>query len=265
MAFSFEELLQIDRPWISVKLAIGSKEQEFQIRRLSAADSDKSEADYADDYAKFVVEFTETKDGSQSELERVHALYMTRPRSEIMDQILGTRFADVNRRAFDLAGEDFKTRLSALEELSTEEKIEADKALREELQGYREQAAKDITAEEYDHKTIEELVSLISQINVNMKAINKARAKQNAERLYYMLHDANKKPFFPTMESVYQIQTKTIDGFLEKIDEALAVGDLPFESPDGLEPAKPLPSQSTSAAATKDSGKRTTTRRKSSR
>jgi hypothetical protein len=265
MAFNFEELVALDRPWIPVTLTIASKERPFKVRRPSAADQDALEAFFSDEYARLVIEKTEPhKDGTLNELERVLHTYQTRSRPELIDQVLGTRYMDIQRRALEIGGESLQNMAKEIAELLPEDRVEPEKELGETLDALRAQAREEV-ASEYDTKTDEELASLMAQVNINMKSINEARAKQNARQLFYMLHDENEERVFPTIDDVHRLQTATINSFLEKITTALAVADLPFDSRDGLVLDKPSPSPSTSAEATKASGKRTRTRQKSSK
>jgi hypothetical protein len=265
MAFNFEELVALDRPWIPVTLTIASKDQAFKIRRPSAADQDALEAFFSDEYARLVIEKTDPKeDGSMNELDRVLHTYQTRSRPELLDQVLGTRYMDIQRRALEIGGESLQEQAKEVAELEPDARVEAEKALADELERLRTQAREEV-ASEYDSKSDAELATLMAQVNINMKSINEARAKQNARQLFYMLHDENEGRVFPTIDDVYRLQTATINSFLEKISTALAVADLPFDSPDGLVLDKPSPSLSTSVEATKASGKRTPTRRKSSK
>lgn len=265
MSSIFDELVALDRPWLPVKLKIGNGEKSFSIRRLNAADSDALDAFASDEYARLILEKTEPV--GASELDRVRATYLQRPRHELLQQVVGTRFMDIERRALEIGGDDLRMRVDEAKGLTAEDQDAFEVALRLELDSYRVQARNEIGSE-YDSKPDDELASIMAQVNINMKSIGEARQKQDARRLFYMLHDEAHERVFPTLASVSDLTEDTIKRLLEKIDEAfmLAIAaDLPFVLQDGLAQSKPSPSPSTSVADTKPSGKRTRTRQKGSK
>ena len=260
----FEELVALDRPYLSLTANIGGTDRKFLVRRLSAADQDALEAYGTDEYARQILARTEGIDGAQSEMERVKQTYKSRPRSELMEQIVGTRFQDVRTRALEILGEDYSDRAKNAEDIvDVSERMEAQKVLRLELNTAFESSKVDV-ATEYDTKTDEDIADIMSQVNINMKSMSEATSRQKARNLFYILFDENKHPVFPELDSVHSLSTESIDAILNASELAFTKAvpaDLPFALPVDPERDKPTPSQSNSVAATKRSGKRTRTLR----
>lgn len=257
----FEELLALDRPYLPLSLKFGSSERKFTIRKLNAADADALEAFFSDEYARLVIEKTEPEAGLLSELERVRQTYALRPRHDLVEQVVGTRFLDVQKRALELGGEELREFASM--ELPFEEQQAHEAEVKSRLLALDAQARVEIS-EEYATKADEELVDLMAQVNINMKSISEARSRQNARNLYYVLYtEDSKERVFPNHEAVLQLTQDLIENLLQSISLAFseaALKDLPFDLPVAPERDKPLPSPSTLEAATKTSGKRTRTR-----
>lgn len=261
----FEELLQLDRPFLDLKLKIAGRELEVLARRMNAADQDALDAFRSDEYARLVIEYTEPQSGKQSELDRVRQVYKMLSRHELLEQLLGTRSDQIQERALALSGLEASQVSQHFASLTDEaEKAAYQNEVEEALRASRS-AAKEEFALEYQTKTDDELADIMAQVNVNVKANQEAMIRQNARRLYYQVYTSEKERFFPSVESVMEFSRESVIVWLKAVDAAFnewLLKQLPFESQDGQEPDGPLPSSSTSEAATKTGGKRTRTSRK---
>lgn len=258
----FEELVALDRPYINFNATISGIERPFLARRLSAADQDAIEAYFSDEYARQVLTRTESVDGKPSEIERVKVTYLSRPRTDLIAQILGTRAREVNARTFTILGEDYRERATASEDIKDiDERTEVQKQLVVEIDAARVAANLEF-ASEYEYRTDEELADIMSQINVNYRAQTEAASRRNSRNLHYILHTLDKERVFPTAESVEQLSQETIISILDASTKAFEMAvstDLPFALPAAPERDKPSSSQSNLVGATKRSGKRTRT------
>jgi hypothetical protein len=254
---SFQELLNLDRPFVPVTVKVGDKEIALQARRLSAADQDAIEAYFSDEYNRLVLEYFEPQNGKQSRFDEVITVYRSRPRADLLRQILGTRFEDVQARTFQISGLDIKEVRAELANASEERSKELDTVLAE-----AKAIAEAEIRSEYDSKSDDDLANIMASVNTNMKALTEARQRQTCRRLFYILYDLDGKRYLPSPEDAAQLSKDTIAQWLQAVDIAFltnVVQDLPFGSAADPAPNGPTPSQSNSGRATKGSGKRTKT------
>jgi hypothetical protein len=264
---TFEELLALDRPFVPVTFFLNGKEINLKARRPSAADMDTLDAIHSDTWARLVIEKTEATPGKQSELEKVRVTYSLRTREELIEQLLGTRYMDIDARAVEIVGKSLDTfTQEALEIENEDERVEYLVAGKKQLDEAAEIARKEI-AEDYNSRPTEDLVDLISQVNINMKALAEASLAREAARLYYLVYTEDETtPFFPDTQAVLKLQVETVKAFAQAVERAFVKSvpaDLPFDSPSDPEPSGPQPSPKSSEAVSKGSGKRTTRRQKS--
>lgn len=267
----FDEIANLDRPFVPVKLNIGGKPYEFQAKRPNSLEADAIDAYYTEEYSKLIVKKTEPQNGSESELDQMRRILHTRTREEITMQLLQTRIPDIQRLTAEKVNFNPQRELASLMDLSEEEKDSYIENRRAELEEAEKISRVEIKAE-YDIREIDELIELLSQININVKALAEAQAGRNAIYVYFALHDANGDRVCPSPESVReQFQLGTISNFVKEIEGAFqrqVRADLPFVSQADSAPNGQPSSANTSEPETTQSspgGKPTKATRKNSK
>lgn len=236
MSTIFEELANLDRPLVDVNLLIGGVAKTLKARRPNALDADAIEAYYSDEYARLIVAKTERpadKPDVLCELEQMRLIYAGRTKEELIGQLLQTREDDIQRLAFEKAQFDVQAELKLMLDRTDEEKEAYLAERREQVKAAIAEASAEIRSE-YEAREFEELVDLISQVNVNVKAIGEAQSSKAAMYLYYVLCDENGKQICPSAESVKSRFTiETIRRLVKEINSAFllqSAPDLPFVS-----------------------------------
>lgn len=262
----FEELADLDRPWVDVKYTLRGKKFAGKAIRPNAAESDALEAFYADEYSRLVVKMTEP--AGSSELDKVRTIYTHVSREELIDQLVDTRAWDIQRETVKRAGIDVSKIVAEERDLSDEER----KVREDERNKLVEEVGAIVTGEiraEYEAKASEELVETLAQININVKAQRGARKAQNAQFLFCTMHDENLNKVFPSATAIRdRLTSDTIEDLKSVVDRAFAnsaVSDLPFVLADAPEQDGQASSPSTSEADTPDGGRRTKRTRASSK
>lgn len=264
----FEELASLDRPIVDFSFPINGKVMQLKARRLNAMEQDAMDAFYSDEYARLIIEKTESREGSKSELEQMKGIYATQTREALTAQLLETRAADVERIALESVGFNLESEMASIGTLPDGEREAYIEKRRVEVAEARKGARQEIQAE-YDVRPLEELVDLISQMNVNVKAITEAQVSKATMFLYYALIDDSGKRICPSIEKVREsFTTSTILNMVKEVDRAFVLQsapDLPFVSPDDNTHDGQPSSSGTSEAVTKTGGKRTKTTRANSK
>jgi hypothetical protein len=264
---TFEELLALDRPFVPVTFKFNGKELNLQARRLSAADYDSLESLHSDTWATLIMEMTENVTGKQSEIEKVRMTYSLRTREELIEQLIGTRYQDMQARAEVIVGKTINQFVEDASHLG-----DADERVAYLTEGKRQldEAVQTVHAElfaDYDLRPTDDLIKSISDVNVNMKALVKAGQVREAARIYFSVYteDASER-FFPSETAVLKLQPETVQALSKAIDHSFIAqvpSDFPFDLPSDQEQSGPQPSPKSTEADTKASGKRTPRRQKS--
>jgi hypothetical protein len=267
MASFFEELLEWDRPFAECEITIGGKTKKCLARRESAAQADELDSYYNDEYGRFVIKNTTSTGDRTSELERVKQVYRTRTREELLDNIMQTRIGDVKRAALKLLEIEMPEEQRVADRRAVEndpEKLAAyEKSLQELYAPLRDNAESTIR-HEYDDRTNEELIDMVSEVNINMLCLTKASHNRGVKKLLYTLYTLDKLPLFNSLEEIESFKPDTINIMLQAVEFAFlpkdmgSAADLPFVSPADPEPDGQLPSQSTSVEESTDGGPPTT-------
>jgi hypothetical protein len=269
MATLFEELASLDRPIVDVQLTINGKVKDLTARRPNALEADAIESYYSDEYARLIIEKTESSDPARpSELDQMRGLYAGRTREELTAQLLETRLPDIERIAFEKADFDVHAEIRMFADRPESEREAYLEKRKAEVKKAQLEARAEVKAE-YDARDFKDLVDLISQVNINVKAISEAQSSKASMYLYYALIDDKGERICPSAEAVKANFTMpTIRRLVSDIEKAFVLQsapDLPFVSPDDNEPDGQPSSSATSEAGTVTGGKRTRTTRASSK
>lgn len=277
MSSVFEEIANLDRPFVKCMLNFGGKLHEFVVRRPNALEADAIEAYYSDEYAKLIVKYTDpTEDGRPNELQQMRNVLGNATTEAVIAQLMGTRKEDVQRYAVSKLDFDPATEAAATLEMTPEEQEAHVAKRREEFKAAHEAATVEVRAE-YENLDRADLVETLAQINLNMKCLMEAGQAREAIFVYLTLYSVNaetneEERVCPSADAVREKFTKTtIRYFYENITAAFALAvrrDLPFVSPDEGTPSGQPTSANTSEPATTQSspgGRRTRRRRRNSK
>jgi len=271
MASLFKELELLDRPYIPMSIQIGGRKIDIEIRLPSAQEQDAIDAFYMDFYAKTIAEKLEIKPGRKtSERDSLRLIYESRPKADLIEQLLPTRQADIEVRAYELAGLDREEQLREIYKLAQTDPEKAQAHARwidDTLADTRINARSEV-ASIYEKKTVEELARIMSDVNINLKATQLAGQAREADVIYYSSYGVggNERLFESPEEVLEELRPEKISEITLAMRKALSEHeDLPFASPDDKEPNGQPSSQSGSVEATKAGGKRTKTTPESSK
>src|ERR1022692_3457545 len=90
MVSIFEQLLGLARPYTPVTLTMGEVDIPCQARNLSAEEEDVADLVFKTHYTQILAE--KRGDGTKpSEADTVRAIYVTRPKEDLVEQLLVTR------------------------------------------------------------------------------------------------------------------------------------------------------------------------------
>lgn len=267
----FKELQLLDRPYIPMSIHIGGRDVKVRVRLPSAQEQDAIDAFYMDTYAKTIAEKLEIRHGRKtSERDSLRLIYEARTKAELIDQLIPTRQADIESRAYELAGIDRDYELRELMRLSsseperfTERAQQIDDAI-----AITQPQAREEVARSYEDKSVEELARLMADININMKATTSASQAREADVLYYSMYDeTGKQHMFESPEEVLEeLRPDKITEIMRAIRKSIKeYEDIPFVSPGDSAPDGQPSLSSDSAADTKTGGKRTKTMRENSK
>lgn len=255
--FHFDELLSLDRPEVPFTVTVSGKEVSLIARRLTAADQDALDAFYSDEYARLVIQYTDSVPGKTSELERKKKLFMNLSREKLEEQLVQTREAEIHNESLNVLAPEREELLQQPDDVVRKRLLEVRNALTADF------------LETYSQNSNEEIADVLAQVAVNVRAEAEARGKRTARQLYYQVYEESvgqSVRFFPDPEAVLSLSQETIIAFLQAVTQAFeAPKDLPLESVADPEPDGPAPLPSISEEATEASGKRTKAHRKSSK
>jgi|SRR5579872_5592513 len=264
MASVFDELGALDRPFCNIKISLGGKDISALGRMPSAEEQDMIDHFFNEEYARILEEKLSSKDGVQSELERIRRLYNVRPKSDLVDQMLGVRTQEITKRAYDLMGVDYESEAEKMAKMSEDERTAYVHEQDEILKGFVKQA-RELEKQDLEAADFNSLVDQLSTYNINLKSVVQARRAVSTWSVYYSLY-TDKDPVsgatiapkrvFESMEAVRKnLTAETIDKIVEALREGFReTAALPFKSQVEAERAKLSQSPSTSAAATETSG-----------
>lgn len=263
MTHLIEELMELDRPYLPIKVKIKSKELEFLARVPSAFEQDTVDGFFDEEYGRLLHEKTTPRENGESELDRVRFNYRSKDKSLIVSQLLTSRGEEIETQAYELLGIDFKAVAQLMTKMTDEERTEYVKEQEERLVGARKEARETMKAE-LEASDVHDLIEQLSNLNINYKAVIEAQNNLACHHVFLTLYvekDAEGKPCEPTRvfdspEAVRKtLQPDTIALIVKSVKEAFkGKPNLPFKLPDDQEPAKPSSSQSTSVEATPTSG-----------
>jgi len=251
-----EELGLSDTPYVPVSLPIGVRQGkptfvEVLARRTSGYEQDAIDAAYMNTYSDILAEkSTPPADGGMSEMDRVRSIYSSRPKADIVEQVLGTRLIDVREKAAQLGGMDLEAIRDQVLEIKDDKEREAfAKAKDEQLKPFIEEAKK-VLSEEIGKEPLDQLTYQLVQANVNLQVQMAARRIMNSQILYYTLFqkgengepayddkDVPKRVFEGPGSPNKELRGDTLDAWMEQVTEALKKDeDVPFVSPVAPEP-----------------------------
>jgi hypothetical protein len=255
MASIFEELEALDRPFLPVKITIGKMEREFLARVPSAEESDALDAAFIEEYAKILAEKSQPQEGKTSEMATVRAIYKGRPKSDIVEQLVGSRQTDIMREALTNSGLDMGAETVKMFRMPLEEKTKYAEDLDAQLEVAKKPIVERITAE-YDALPIETLLDQLSQVNINIKSLALANRNTGADYIYQTLYEFGDQPkrVYPSPEKVRNLKPDTIEKIVKAIRAVVEISDVPLDLPDEKEQDKPSSSPSNLEAETKPSG-----------
>ena len=262
MSSLFEDAGALDCPFVDITVKVGGKDVPVTVRNPSAFESDEMDAFFANEYAKNLAEMTTSTNGKACELDTVKAIYSTKPSSEIIEQLLGTRSSDITSLALRRSGLNMVDEALKIQKMTDEEKKPYEAAMQEKLDKFVEEARAEIRAE-YDSVSQYDLVERVSQVNINIKALGKSNRALAAEYLYHGLYrPGTDQHAFDNVEQVrQQFSVETIDRLYRQFRTATTEKstDLPIVSPEESTPDGLTPSLNTSGVVTMTSGEHTAT------
>jgi hypothetical protein len=259
MSNYFEELGLLDRPYVDFTSKLKGKEVKFRARSLSGQESDELESLQMDEYAKILSKLTEKVDGSMSELERVRKVFESSPIEDVAKQLVAARENEVISRALDISGIDFRTEATKMEAMEESEREAYATVQNEKYEAARAEATAELQAK-FVAEPIEKLAKELSQVSINVRAMNLARRTFNDTFLYYALYHPDKdEKIFTSRDAVGKdLTAETIQQLVTAAQEALST-DIPFVSPGDNALDKQPSSPDTSEAVTEAGGKPTPT------
>lgn len=261
MASYFEEQGLFDRPFVDVNLTIRGKTIPAKARVASGKESDMMDVFFASEHSRVLASLDQSTNGLPSERASIRAMYSTRPRSDIIDQLLGTRGKDIIERAIKIAGLDLVEEDKKMSGMGKEERTNYEAEKQAILDEARIKAKAEI-ASDYDSTSTDELLDKVTEVNVNIKALARANRALYAYYLYYTLYrpDEQTRCFESADQVKNELSSETIDSLTLQVRKALEqLSKVPTESPEASEQSGPTPSQSNSVEDTTASGEPTTT------
>lgn len=225
MASLFEEIGALDRPFIPVTLKINGRDVAVTARRPSAREQDSLDTYQMNEYGRVITESDRSVDGNLSELERVKRIYTSRPKSDLVQQMLPTRADEIRQLAADLAGVDLGEESLKMAAMGDEERAAYVKQRDEEMKTVVEAAKKQVAEDIDKTETMESLVDYLAQVNINIKAQLIARRNAHASFLYYVLYRPTGDGSEPTkraFDSPEQVQAQFTKDGIEDIFNTVA-------------------------------------------
>ena len=264
MASIFEELVRLSRPFVAVTLTLGGKEIPCQARSLSAAEEDIADSHFKNVYSRILNEKrTPQGESPLSETEIIRSIYSTRPKEDLVDQLMITRQDAIQQEAIRSLGLDMRVEYLKLQAMDADEKVAYEKSQSVALEAALAEARKIVRADMMG-LPMEQLVNQVTDVNINVKALEEANKEAESQFLLYALHtlDTPPAPVFASLDDVRSLPHDQIHTMAVQSREALhaeAKSNLPFASGTAAEPVKPTSSPSNSEAATETSGTPTET------
>ena len=275
MASLFAEMHILDRPYIPMQVEVRGSKVDIEVRLPSGQEQDLIDAFYMNTYATLLAQKCQRQEGEAlSQRESYQAIYESKTRVDLLDQILPTRNSDTTDRASNLAGIDRVSEIRKMNQMDESVAHAYAEQLDGRVQEFYDEALKQISSE-YDQHTVEMLAQLMSDININIKVTVAARKAMNADVLYYTMYrplkgsetESNRVRAFDSVQELQeQFRSETIDIIMAQINEAMRKHeDIPFVSREDKEPAGQPPSLSTLGEGITTGGKPTKTMRGNSK
>jgi len=185
----FEEIANLDRPFVKCNLSLGGELKEFQVKRPNALEADAIDAYYSDEYAKLIVKYTDpTENGTPNELDQMRNVLKNATTEAIINQLMQTRRDDVQRGAMTKLDFDPAKEVSEALNMSEEERETYITERRAQFAAAHEAATSEVRAE-YENLDKADLVETLSNVNLNMKCLMEAGVARQAMFVYLTLHD----------------------------------------------------------------------------
>lgn len=235
MAAFFEEMEALDRPTVDVKIKIKDREFNLVARKPSYEEQDAIDQFQTTELRRLLKRANEPDSTSGvSERDRLIQVYTSRPKHDIVTQLLPVYAMEIREIAAEKAGINVGIETLKMQDMKGEEREAYAKEKEAELEPFVKEATEEIRKRLSDMDKAE-LVEQLVEMNLNLRMNMEARRTLDCELLHKVAQrreeDGTLTQWPSPEETRKHLRPETISEIADAVRSALFAPQRPLESP----------------------------------